>query len=537
MGSKRRNTDSPPAIPGMYYDPERNRYYALRPDTPAWSSRLKTVAEQKWRDQEAAKIEREEWILRKGRIPKAVFAGVEKFEDGNTLFSLLRKREQSGHSWKMKTGTNSLDFQRQILEADIRSMNFRKEPQISSYASVPCDGGIEQCQLELQTVEGLIKTDAILAAGFNKLQIFQLRQPGDASVMRSGHSTSRGNIHPSPFTHGGSEIETRGADSCLKAPILRPIFSELALTSKITSMKKLNEWQEDDDTPENRLTGSVIFTTLGNGTEGGFVYLMRSRQDGFDEDSRPITSRARVRFNSDIHTAACNPRGKQASMGLSRGSAVLDLETNEITSVFNFRSSPQAQEFDNMGNVLLCGHRNGMILTYDLRCPPPVGGSTRHERREARLRKDYEQKMQMGSAVSSMSILRRNEHYLIASAVNGEMWQWDRRLPERGPVRTFEGHINSHYPLTFRLDPTERILAAGGADATLRLWSVKTARLLHVERYLGCIPNTVCWNYSYCTSKRGPWLCHEEPRFEDDSPWCLWTGSSRLLHFLGGHGT
>ncbi|KAL2649259.1 hypothetical protein R1flu_017387 [Riccia fluitans] len=481
MGSKRR---SPPDLPGMYFDVERNRYFPLRGGAAGGNSRVKTEADQIRRNEELARIQREESLLRKARIPKAAFAGVEKAEDGNTVFSLLRQRELSGHSWKTKTGTNSFDFQRQILETDIKSLNFKQQPEIRSYGyDVPCEGGIEQCQLELQTGEGLIKVDAMMAAGRHFLHTLRVCRPGDASVLGSAPSAT-GDLLPRTRLEGG-HIPS-------EAPVLRPIFAKVGCTSMITSVKKLNQWRDDDN---SRLAENVIFTTLGVGKEGGLVHLMPTRQETFFVDQYyPSVSRSRVRFNSDVYTAACNPRGKQASVGLTKGSAVLDIERDEVVSLLISKSSAQAQEFDNMGNVVVCGHRNGTILTYDLRRPLSVG---QHGRRESR---NHHEKMQMGSAISSISLLRRNEQYLIASAVNGEMWQWDRRLTGRGPVQTFEGHVNTHHPLKFRLDPSERILAAGGMDFTLRLWSVTSGRLLHVERNLGCIPKTVCWNYSYCTS-------------------------------------
>lgn len=109
----------------------------------------------------------------------------------------------------------------------------------------------------------------------------------------------------------------------------------------------------------------------------------------------------------------------------------------------------------------------------------------------------------------SLALLRTSEWYLLASAMNGDvsihhktcvlapavtsycwfwfaisnnesrvsmitslcsklwsLWSkqiqhWDRRIVERGPIRSYTGQVNSHTVLQLGLDPTERLLISG----------------------------------------------------------------------------
>ncbi|BBM98798.1 DDB1- and CUL4-associated factor 4 [Marchantia polymorpha subsp. ruderalis] len=522
MGSKR----PPPDLPGMYFDVERNRYFPLKSRMSTnEDSRMKSAAEQLRQDEESARSAREDAILYKRRIPKTAFSAMEKSEDGNAILRLLYQRELSGHNWRKRAGANCSVFERQILESYTGHMNSSRvqPPKIWTYLSVHCDGGIEQCRLDIQTASGQVEVDAMVVGGFNEVQTLQVCGPEDISIWGDGSFMSQNN--PRIFE----------SYSVKKSAILRPVFVKLPFTSMITSVKKFMDSEHENDEDIRHSTQNVILTTLGNGGEGGSIYLMRDGQDVLSERSRPFSGPLRVQINSDIYTAECSPRRKQVSLGLKAGAAILDIERSEVYRTFIAKSSVLAQQFDNSGNLLLCGYRNGMIIPYDLRLPPPSTSQTRKRNTRSRQSPHYEG-MQMRSTVCSMSLLRSNEFYLIASAMDGQIWQWDRRISGRGPVQTYEGHVNTHSLLQVRLDPSERLLASGGTDGALRIWSVKSSRLLHVERKLSCVPKRICWNTSHCTSNEGGWDYFEEPCFKDDSPWALWTGSTKLLHIRGGHG-
>lgn len=42
-----------------------------------------------------------------------------------------------------------------------------------------------------------------------------------------------------------------------------------------------------------------------------------------------------------------------------------------------------------------------------------------------------------------------------------QIQQWDRRMVEKGAVRTYEGHYNTHTTLQLGIDPTETFLISG----------------------------------------------------------------------------
>jgi hypothetical protein len=68
--------------------------------------------------------------------------------------------------------------------------------------------------------------------------------------------------------------------------------------------------------------------------------------------------------------------------------------------------------------------------------------------------------LKMGSSVCDLRLLRTDENYLLASAMDGGLVQWDRRATGR-PVRSFPGHRNSHTMLKMAVDQGESLLMSG----------------------------------------------------------------------------
>ncbi|OAE25663.1 hypothetical protein AXG93_4368s1230 [Marchantia polymorpha subsp. ruderalis] len=192
MGSKR----PPPDLPGMYFDVERNRYFPLKSRMSTnEDSRMKSAAEQLRQDEESARSAREDAILYKRRIPKTAFSAMEKSEDGNAILRLLYQRELSGHNWRKRAGANCSVFERQILESYTGHMNSSRvqPPKIWTYLSVHCDGGIEQCRLDIQTASGQVEVDAMVVGGFNEVQTLQVCGPEDISIWGDGSFMSQNN--------------------------------------------------------------------------------------------------------------------------------------------------------------------------------------------------------------------------------------------------------------------------------------------------------------------------------------------------------
>lgn len=103
-------------------------------------------------------------------------------------------------------------------------------------------------------------------------------------------------------------------------------------------------------------------------------------------------------------------------------------------------------------------------------------------------------------------------------------------MTKRGAVQSYEGHVNSHTRLQLGVDQSERFVMAGlyhfnsfqlllkaiyfdkgfrtyillttnlffsgGEDCNLRLWSVKSGKLLYEEKISDSVLSTVCWKRS-----------------------------------------
>jgi WD repeat-containing protein 21A len=89
--------------------------------------------------------------------------------------------------------------------------------------------------------------------------------------------------------------------------------------------------------------------------------------------------------------------------------------------------------------------------------------------------------------------MHSDENYLLASAMNGVIQQWDRRMVENGAVRTYEGHSNTHTSLQMGVDPSETFLVSGGEDRAVRIWSLTSGRLLHTQTGFSSPTTSVCW--------------------------------------------
>lgn len=77
--------------------------------------------------------------------------------------------------------------------------------------------------------------------------------------------------------------------------------------------------------------------------------------------------------------------------------------------------------------------------------------------------------------------------------MDGSIRLYDHRLTRRGPVQSYEGHVNSHTHIELGIDPYERFVMSGGEDFKLRLWSIKSGELLYENKVADLVPSVVCW--------------------------------------------
>jgi WD repeat-containing protein 21A len=90
----------------------------------------------------------------------------------------------------------------------------------------------------------------------------------------------------------------------------------------------------------------------------------------------------------------------------------------------------------------------------------------------------------------------------MASSMDGTIKLYDQRMVKRGVgVQTYEGHVNSHTPIEFGIDPSERFILSGGDDCYTRIWSIKSGQLMSENKFSNSVPSVVCWSAdeSTCT--------------------------------------
>lgn len=293
-----------------------------------------------------------------------------------------------------------------------------------------------------------------------------------------------------------------------------------------------------------------MVSTLGSGESGGSVYIM-DMSGTIDFPTVSLNSHGRIErvasFDRTVWTADCNSEGTQAVLGTNNGAGLLNLETGALSWLYRCKSDILSQQFVHSGNVVLCGLRNGSIVSIDVRqrhsnlpsgLASPITAvrtvpvqSARHNAR-GRNQADKAKSsrvISMSSAVCSLVALSSDEHYFLGSSMDGSIKLFDLRLIQKGAVQSYAGHVNSHTHLPLVVDPSETLLMSGGEDCTVRIWSVKTGEQIFAQNVADTLFTALCWPES------GLDLDGSSSLFDLNHSWGAWMGSRDGLFYM--HGT
>ncbi|KAF8019798.1 hypothetical protein BT93_G0477 [Corymbia citriodora subsp. variegata] len=80
----------------------------------------------------------------------------------------------------------------------------------------------------------------------------------------------------------------------------------------------------------------------------------------------------------------------------------------------------------------------------------------------------------------------------IICLINEQINLYDHRQIKKGPVQCYEGQVNSHTRTQLGTDPSEKFLLSGGEDCYMRLWSIKSGKLLFEDRFSTSVPLVSC---------------------------------------------
>ncbi|KAH8522302.1 hypothetical protein H0E87_003075 [Populus deltoides] len=474
----------PQELPGFYYDKEKNRYFPLKGPIPG-SSRSSSSSSNNAKKPSTNNTQESNFCRR----------------TGVRISQLLQGRELNGNVITSRKG--KCDFVEEFLKIQA------SQPVVWKYRSTEkiADSAMDQIHIDIHTAEGQTEANVLITGGVNgSLSLFEVGKVGEHN---HGVECIPDRMWP--------VIEEKRAE-CGKDPgcIWRPPGASLHMSSNISCIKMCGK-----HSPIQR----ALITTLGSETSGGSVYILNLAEP--------------VDFDSS------------SAIGTNVGAALVNLETGMTSWVCRSKSDVLSQQIDPSGNIVLCGLRNGAILTVDVREKQErvsnrfirhripysslgrQGPSSSKQWFEVKGNIYPSRTILMPSSVCSLVSLQSYDQYFLASSMDGLIKLYDQRMTKRGAVQSYEGHVNSHTRLQLGVDQSERFVMAGGEDCSLRLWSIKSGKLLFEEKISDSILSTVCWKRSERLVKTlNEGKSYEECLSRQNHSWGTWFGSQEGLFYI-----
>ncbi|XP_020093132.1 uncharacterized protein LOC109713452 isoform X2 [Ananas comosus] len=529
----------PKNLPGFYFDPEKNRYFPVKgpiagSKRPLSSSSSSSDPSSSSRDAPDQKneVQLTRWKKRiKGSellLSREIHGGLIFSNKTRCSFRQEYQKVQASRPmvWNYQSTTNVADAAIEQLDGIVQTPSGSRETKLLTTGNMM--GAIS-----------LFGIGNVLAGIGNVLVDFCY---GDEAFIRPIWSPSRNQkaIYDSAIW----------STWCTSYP---------SFTSNISCIRKLG-YQFSNSVNASSSYQHALVTTLGSGESGGSLNVLNlSEPLDFRIRACPVETRTSeiACFDRTIWAADCYAYGPQAAVGTNVGSALVNLETAAVSWLNRSKSDVLSLRYVPSGNVVLCGHRNGAIISVDIRQkqselsaepsarrpnPHRTAPLLRNDRRSVKRRVQMNGKLNsssvvyMPSAVCSLVSLQSDEQYFLGSSMDGSIKLFDRRLLQRGAVQSYEGHVNSHTHLQLAVNPSETLLLSGGEDCVVRIWSVKTSELIFAENVANSIFTRVCWPESgegSCKPEQSE--LHEDRPFELSHSWGAWLGSRKGLFYM--HGT
>ncbi|WJX28028.1 hypothetical protein P8452_16796 [Trifolium repens] len=512
----------PPAreLPGFYFDPVKNRYFPIKGPIPgSSSSKSKTTT------------------------PKP----------SQTSSSQLQEKKNRSSCRKLRNRTSKL---LQIRELDGRHVNashyckcnfteeFRKiqtsQPNVWKYQGTDRIGicALEHLNVDVQTVDGRFRTDVLLNGSINGSLSF-------SEVGRIGHNFDDGVKWMPDCVKSHIKGETNVHNE-VPGPLFRPNGASLIMSSRISCIR-LGPNSSPHAPNDSPIVGNVLFTTLGSETSGGSVYTI-SLVEPIDLGQGILNTWSRLEeitsFNCTLWTAEYDYNRHRAIIGTNQGGALVDFERGTRSWFLRCKSDVFAQQIVDSGNGILCGLRNGAVISVDFREKRLLSNRlTLHriphassDKKAGNSNKDWfklegsiypSHTIKMPSSISCLVSLKFDDQYFLASSMDGTIKLYDRRMLQRGAVQSYEGHVNSHTQIQLGVDPDERYVMSGGEDCKLRIWSIKSGELLLEDKFSNSVLSTVCYQ-----SFKSKFNAEEENQYTHDSSLGAWLGSHEGLFYM-----
>ncbi|KAL2524694.1 Transducin/WD40 repeat-like superfamily protein [Abeliophyllum distichum] len=431
----------PKEIPGFYYDAEKNRYFPYKGPIPGSS--------------------------RKPPPPPSNLSSKRKQIDGACKCmkmrrdKLLQARELCGNVISSRKGKLNFQMEYQKRQAS--------EPLIWKYQGTERMGNaaLEHVDVDVTMPHGVIEREILLAGSlFQAGKVGQELDPPQSYMadcvwpLNVGQQARHGDLSRHLLSSDTAMNYMPSSISCIKM-LRRPSF-----------------------TIDNTTSKHVLIATLGSDRSNGLVYLLDLSKPLDFNLNFPIPREGFhevVSFKHTLWAADCDSNGRLAAIGTNRGAALLNLETGRPAWTYRCKSDVLSIQLDHSGNFILCGLRNGAIVTVDAR------------QKQLKRNTDTYPAISMPSSVCCLSSLKLYDQYFLASSMDGSIKLYDHRLTRRGPIQSYDGNVNSHTRLELGVDPSEKFVLSGGEDCYLRLWNIQSGKMLFEDRFMESVPSVVCW--------------------------------------------
>ncbi|KAK6254250.1 hypothetical protein QUC31_015970 [Theobroma cacao] len=504
----------PQELPGLYYDAEKNRYFPIKPRIPGSSSHASQ--------------------FQKNPLSNSIQVEATKLcpQTKAPTSRLLHLRELNGGAFTFDRGRHSFQEEFHKLQAS--------KPVIWRYRGTDniSDSALEQTQIDTQTLEGQMETDVLLAGSIDGSLSF-------LNVGKFGQHFEYGLTHIPDLVGPSTKVEAESNET--PQYMWRPLGASLRMSSRISCIKlfeKCSTFTNNDDSKVRR----ALITTLGSETSGGYVYILNLLEPVDFSSTVDQRLHAVASFNYTIWTADFNSHTSRAVIGTNIGASLVNVERGTSVWVCRTKSDVLAQQFDQTGNLVLCGLRNGAIVTVDvrenqdglsarlMRHRVPYFSSGRSNQKQWFELKGHiypSHTIYMPSSISSLVSLQSYDQYFLASSMDGSMKLYDHRLTKRGAVQSYGGHVNSHTRIQLGVDQSERFVVSGGGDCYLRLWSIKSGKLLFEDKFSDSAPTTVCWQRAErCGGREDEKQRYKEHLFGQNHNFGAWLGSRGGLFYM-----
>ncbi|XP_022748887.1 uncharacterized protein LOC111298445, partial [Durio zibethinus] len=316
-------------LPGLYYDAEKNRYFPIKPRIPGSFSQ--SHASQ----------------FQKNPLSSSIQATKLRPHTSTSTSRLLHLRELNSDAFNFDRGRYS--FQEEFLKL------LASKPVVQRYRGTVniSDSALEQTQIDVQTPEGQIETDVLLAGSIDGSLSF-------LKVGKFGQHFDYGVTYIPDHVWPSTKVEAESN----KTPMCmwRSPAASLRISSRISCIR-LSENQSFFTNNDDSKVQHALMSTLGSETSGGYIYILNLKgpvdlTSRLDQRLHAVAS-----FNYTIWTADYNSHTSQAVIGTNLGAALVDVERGTSTWVCRSKSDILAQQFDRTVSII-----SFKVLANDLKC-------------------------------------------------------------------------------------------------------------------------------------------------------------------------